>query len=530
MILIPYHIVLLFLFGLISTELFGQETIFSGLKSESRRADSYFVQGNYPQALKFYLSVEKRGKGTPETPLKIARTYYEMNDPVSAVQWFQKSEDSLFTKDDILYFSESLITVGEYEEAIEYLKFYQEHHDSSSEIIKKIWRISNIHHLYEDSIYYSIRPLDLNTRFAEFGPAYFQDGMIFISNRKRQGGIESIDASDHSGFHKLYYARSPKGSGMDFSLVEPFDLNAKFNLGGAAFFPDQKKMIFTRNSTHSSSREGSTTLKLFFAEYRDGSWKETGHFPFNSDAYSISHPNLNEDGTILYFVSDQPGGQGGKDIYRSVLENEEWSQPENLGPGINTYEDESFPFQHNDRHLYFASRGHGGFGGLDIFRADIDPGPQSEIINLGHPVNSPFDDFGFILNKEGIRGYMSSNRINGKKDDDLYAVEVDLQTYPLLISGILKYKTNGWEESEEIQRLQNAELLLIDNDRDIVVFKTQSDDQARFSLEIPYSSHYKIKIISNDIGEHIVSLQIPKNKKMHRDHEIVVVEDKFKNQ
>jgi hypothetical protein len=148
--------------------------------------------------------------------------------------------------------------------------------------------------------------------------------------------------------------------------------------------------------------------------------------------------------------------------------------------------------------------------------------------NLGFPVNSSHDDFGLILNMDGTHGFMASNRKSGGFDDDIYQVEVDLQSYPLTISGVVRYHDPDWVEASRQELLPLAALSLTDNRRNTVVYETTSDRNGRFTLLVPYSSQYRIKVTNEKVGELMVSLEIPKNRKRYTDHEIVVVKEKFK--
>ncbi|MEP5070819.1 MAG: hypothetical protein ABJQ96_09135, partial [Crocinitomicaceae bacterium] len=149
-------------------------------------------------------------------------------------------------------------------------------------------------------------------------------------------------------------------------------------------------------------------------------WKNIIPFQHNNRKYSVGHPTLSNDGKILIFSSDMPGGNGKTDLYISYREEDTWTTPVNLGSEINTSGTELFPYLYNDTTLYFSSTGLGGFGGLDIFKAKLDGFKAKEPLNLGQPINSFSDDFSFYLNENGNGGYFSSNRHGGKGLDDIY--------------------------------------------------------------------------------------------------------------
>lgn len=177
--------------------------------------------------------------------------------------------------------------------------------------------------------------------------------------------------------------------------------------GPAVFFDQDRKVIFTRSNGRKSP-DDTRNLQLMIAEKKpSGKWS-TPKKLFANPGYSTAHPATYDQGTVLYFSSDRPGGYGGSDIYRSRFANGSWSQPENLGPAVNTAGNELFPTLDSEGILYFASNGHGGLGGLDIFRFKTTE--TGELVNLGYPINSSADDFGIIFSQDQMEGYFSSRR------------------------------------------------------------------------------------------------------------------------
>ena len=146
---------------------------------------------------------------------------------------------------------------------------------------------------------------------------------------------------------------------------------------------------------------------------------------------------------------------------------------------------------------------------------------------MGYPINTNYDDFGLVVDSTDNHGYLSSNRENGGYNDDIYEFEMDLQAYPLTISGVLKFKEQNWADSLELKIMPNAKLYLFDNNRNVIVQEAVCDQNGGFSLTIPYYSKFKIKVVSADNEENIVSLEIPKHQQEQSDHEIVVIKDAF---
>lgn len=329
---------------------------------------------------------------------------------------------------------------------------------------------------------YRLENLDLNTNGEEFSPAYYQDGLVYVAGRKGGAAIETMGSGGGSGYLDLFYVPNRNNLKVasiinpDGSISKPVEqrnkasrqvgnytretandsptvpnytgslrisdglgyqenkadnpskrfsqtLNTKYHEGPATFSHDGQQIIFTRNNYNNGrakeSAGGVNKLKLYTAVQQDGGWKDIVELPFNSDEYSVGHPALNHEDDLLYFASDMPGGFGGTDLYVARFQNGRWSRPTNLGNTVNTKGNELFPFIDDAGNLYFASDGHKGLGGLDIFFATLTNGVTAQSIeHLDAPINSPQDDFGLITDSNRQGGYFSSNRREG--NDDIY--------------------------------------------------------------------------------------------------------------
>jgi hypothetical protein len=394
--------------------------------------------------------------------------------------------------------------------------------------MKKIWRLTNAQFLYEDSLHYTVSPIAANTGAGELCPKPFKDGILFLSNRKQLRLIEKLNA-EQEPFFNLYHSKIfsdslINGRRVYSKLSKPESrLNAKFNVGPFALYADDSKMVYAKNQNNENKTYG-----LAFAKFDKNQWFPESEFPFNGKNFSIIDPSISNDGKVLYFSSDMQGGVGGKDIYKSVFENGAWTRPINLGDVINTALDEVSPY-YRDNSLYFSSNGHAGLGGLDIFKADVLSDGFDEPKNMGYPINSTHDDFSIVIDSTYRGGYFSSNRIGQGRNDDIFEFEMDLQTYPVAISGHLRYKEHLIDDTSKVATLVNAKMYLVDAVRNVTVFEAVSDSNGQFSLTIPYFSKYKIHVIGPGEHENIVSLEIPKHRQDYSVHDIVVVKDAFKS-
>lgn len=290
--------------------------------------------------------------------------------------------------------------------------------------------------LINDSTEFSIQNLAMNSAALDFGTSYYKNGIVFSSSRSNADSRKKKYNWTGKPFWEMYVSEN-----SDSNLINPipFDesLKSKLNDGPASFSNDGTFIAFTRNQTNNKRKDKTIELEIFFSSYQNGSWTEPIPFYLNNINYSVGHPSLTQDGNTMFFASDMPGGFGKADIYsinRNV--NGEWGTPTNLGNAINTEGDDMFPFiTENERIFYFSSEGHFGLGGLDIFSSSISPSGFSKITNLGSPINSSNNDYGFIMNSNTRTGFFSSDRIGGKGGDDIYALsiadmEIEFEVFP----------------------------------------------------------------------------------------------------
>lgn len=510
----------------------AQDSIFGLFRSDIDVADKHFEGENYHQALEVFQHIAQKNKQPDDIHVKIARCYYFLNQYTKAVDHFKRhlARNKELSAQDLYLYSEALASIGHYGDAIESYKMTLAADPSNTLVQKKLWRLSNVKFLYEDSIYFAIKKVPFNTTYSEFAARPFDDGVVFVSNREEVRLVHKIDAGLNSPFYKLYYAQLVKDSSNNvLSYTEPmlFDkgLDNGFHAGAVAFFDQGNKMVYTTTSTKKAAGKG-RTLQLCFAEKTLKGWKKTASFPYNSLNYSNSDPAIDERGEVLYFTSDMNKEKTGKDIYKSIKINGQWTEPQNM-QSINTSGDEVSPYLHGNNALYFASNGHPGLGGLDIFKALMKGDSVKEIQNLGYPLNSSYDDFGIALDSLGRGGFLTSNRDQGGYNDDVYSFEMDIQPYPLQVTGVVNYIEQNWVDSSKVKVLANAKLILIDNIENVIVAETVSDDEGNFSMTIPYYSKYRLQIKGGGIKEGIVSFEVPKHTKKNDKYEIVVVNDDF---
>lgn len=423
------------------------KTLIFTLKSDIKKGDALFKHQSYIKALDYYKRVSERESGNSYVKLQIAECYRLLNNTQEAEEWYRPvMKSSSINSIHKLHFAEVLLSNGKPDSASYWYEQYALENKEDKRTLKKRKQLAELHRLFRDSLAYSVFPVSFNSPESDFSPVYFNKGIVFLSSRKQNMAVKTLNATDNSHFLDLYYAEPL----TDTSFTEPVkfhsDINSNLHEGPITFFDKGKKAIFSQNVSSGTAGQYKR-LYLYSAELSEDQkdWKNIQPLPFNNHAYSVSHPTFDKNQNILYFVSDKPGGYGGTDIYRSFYNNGSWSMPENLGNEINTEGNEMFPFIASDTVLYFSSTGHGGLGGLDIFSVDL---KESNLMvqNLGYPVNSPKDDFGIVLDNKNSKGYFSSNRLSGGANDDIFAltinkIKVEGIVMDMLKSGVVKGAT-----------------------------------------------------------------------------------------
>lgn len=289
--------------------------------------------------------------------------------------------------------------------------------------------------LISQNVKYSISNNSINTKYAELGVKYLDNNNILFSSSKKNDGdvnfIKERRPNNRQLFLDLYKGIIDNNGNIIQSEKFSSEINNKFYEGDITFTPDLKSIYFVWNNYYDTkSLKDSArykTLYLFKATIDENyDLKTITPVTFNSKNYSIKNPIVSKDGKKLYFSSNKQGGYGDYDIYvADIFENGIHSNPRNLGPIINTDKAELFPFITENNTLYFSSNGHKGKGGLDIFKSEFVNGQFTTIKNLPSPVNSPYDDFYFVLKEGTNSGFFTSNRKGGKGDVDIYTVKID---------------------------------------------------------------------------------------------------------
>lgn len=391
------------------------------LQIRLRNANESYEQFAYAEAVKDYEWVLNRKK-IPEATVNIAESYRQMGNSVKTEYWYRKALKLPNANPGWkLYLAEALKKNGNYAEAKKMFSEYLLLNRKDYRAMRLMESCDSISSFGEDTSLFTISLLRFNMQGEDnFSPAFYRSGIVFLSDKNYKGLSKTKSDFNGKRYLDLFYAKkTEKGNWLD---PEPLrgDVNGLFNEGPAVFLPDFNTMYFTRNNYTSNkidkNKHNVNVLKIYKAQLREGLWKVDGEMLFNNGDYSVAHPSINSDGTIIYFSSDMPWGYGGTDIYRVKLQGPNvWTKPINIGQNVNMEGNELFPFLQNDSTLYFSSNSNTGLGGLDIFVTHFVNGDWTKPQNLGSPINSSGDDFGFIIDSIGRNGYFSSDRFGSDK-------------------------------------------------------------------------------------------------------------------
>ena len=394
--------------------------------SAEKKATKAFRLGKYQTAIDLYKESLKKSPNDGRANFLVAESYRLSNRLKEAEPYYAKAGGRGVNPDSVkFYYGQSLEANGKYTEA---RKVWQEvAAEARAEKLKQraqdeIAGLDYLQKLNEKPSYYRVKNLELvNSPASEYSPVHVNDELYFTSSR----GNGKVYEATGTPFTDIFKVTS-RGAIVDLATLSPLPEginHENINDGCVTFTPDGKIMVFAKGN--SGKRKGSSDVDLYLTRFRNGNWSEPVPLNINDPEAWDSSPAFSQDGRTLYFASNRRGrgrnmaGYGGIDLYSAVMDSRgRFSRIKNLGAEINTAGNELFPYVAEDAKLYFASDGHPGYGGLDLFVVERANG-KTVIENLGQPVNSTGDDFGIFLFKAD-RGFFTSNRDGGKGDDDIY--------------------------------------------------------------------------------------------------------------
>ena len=428
---------LILLFAL-SPEIFAQ-------KRKVEKAYDFFKAGEYFLAIDHFKNAYSKTKDKAikaDMVYMVAECYRLLNDPKNSEIWYKKAVKTAYSKPDAQYwFAESLKKNGKYLQAIDEFKKYKQIVQNDARADQEIRACELATEWLRNPEAYKVDEIkDVNSRDADFSPAYARDdfGVIYFTSSRDDAKGNKTNGATGQNYTDIFESRLDKKG--KWSIPVTIDaLNSEFEDGTPNLSLDYREIYFTRCEVGKHQQKG---CSIMYSEKKGDTWGDPKNLGIMPDSIVAAHPAISPDGLTLYFVSDIKGGFGGKDIWFVTRDKpgSAWSKPKNAGPDINTTGDELFPYVRNDGTLYFASDGHIGMGGLDIFKARSQPDGTWIITNMKPPINSFADDFGIVFQNETEAGIFSSTR-KGRGNDDLYSFEMPPLKFN--ITGLVKDEKAG---------------------------------------------------------------------------------------
>lgn len=489
-----HKIIMLVVLGLFCTMSFAQ-------KGAVSKADKQFEKYSYIDARNIYLKVVEDGYVSAQIYEQLGDTYYYNSQYTDADKWYTKLIDEFPNDvgDPSYYFkaAQAAKSVGAYSKADTYMDLYAANGGNESIVAMYKANPNYLSKIAEGALDLEISSVEINSNRSDFVSSFDNGDFVFASTANATG--DRIYDWTQQGYLDLFVASIDENGGLSAVRTLPGDVNTEYHESSTTFSKDGKTMYFTRNNfidgKKSRGKGKLVGLKIYKAtKQSNGSWGAIEELPFNSNEYSCAHPALDVEEKRLYFSSNMPGTTGelgNSDLwYVAVNEDGTFGNPVNLGPNINTPYRESFPFINKEGKLYFASDGHLGLGGYDVYVSEIKNGEPQAVKNLGEPTNSALDDFGFIYDTEKSFGYVSSNREGGEGSisDDIYLLKRCVVT----IAGTVTNLTAG-------DVMPNATVTLLDNNNNVIA-TTTSDEDGRYSFdnELDCGTVYIVRVTADE--------------------------------
>lgn len=445
-------------------------------------ADRKFAQGEYFVAAdmyrKIYRSIPvKKRELRGEVALRMAESYRLINNPLRANAAYAnavryKVNDSTLN----LQYARSLQKVGDYKQAARYYADFLKLFPDNKFALNGLEGAKVAPEWKANPTLYTVKRMDLfNSNRGEFSPMLLPpdyDQLYFTSNREGVIG-DTISNITGSKLNDIFMSRKDESGNWMKSEHLDSPINTSSDEGTTSFSATGSAMYFTQTKLDSVN----TSFPSIYVSYRSsGSWGKGTKIEINKrDTTSVyAHPAITPSGDYIYFVSDMPGGYGGKDIWRASMVGDLVEFVENLGPDINTAGDEMFPYMRNDSTLYFSSDGHVGMGGLDIYKAEYNKKSKGwKVENMKFPINSQADDFGITFEGNKESGFFSSNRGDGKGFDHIYSF-----AYPIITT-----VAEGYIVDTDDEFVTNATIRVVGRDGTNMRFPGKNDGTYKMDVK-----------------------------------------------
>lgn len=432
------------------------------------RANDLFKNGAYAEAIPIYEAFLVKKPNNNAAKTKLANCYRILSRPDKAAPLLKDIvEDDNARPDDFLHYGETLMMLGKYDEAKSFFKKYnklQPENERGKLLLENVDKVKSLRPMFHNL---AVFPFSQNSDGDDNAPIIFRNGIAFASDRRTGFNIlKEKNPTTGRDYVTVYYAEQTG----DTSFTEPREISAKLteinrNTSNISFTADSKRAYFCRNG-NTPGRNGTYNMQIFTAETEDGtSFHNIEMLPFCTPENNYVYPSVTPDGKRLFFAAERSDGFGGLDIYVVTKTKKGWTKSENLGKKVNTAANEGFPFAAADGKLYFCSKGHPTYGGYDIFFTQQDTSTKEwqKPVNIGAPVNSPYDDISICFNKDGHSGAFTSMR--GGRGDDIFLFR--------MMSGSLP-DNKSVTTASDVPKTENTSTAVAVNNPKMVTEKTET--------------------------------------------------------
>jgi peptidoglycan-associated lipoprotein len=462
-----------------------------GISRKLKKADTVYEAGGYDKAANLYRKVAPKIKDKElkaHVFFKSGEAYRKSGNFASAGRSYDQAIRNKYPE-PVVYMrnAEMALMSANLEKAQKQLESFRELDPNNQQgaILQKSYELISSNP--SDGQYKIENVRVFNSRYHDFAPAFASsdyETLVFTSSRKEGKGSKAYEVTGQKNTDLFKVAMSKKGWGKPVPLD---NINTDDEEGASVLNYNYTIMYFTRCRQERGEKYG---CSIMLSKTQGDSWSDPEDLKLVNDSMIAAHPALSDDGLTMYFSSNIFGGYGGSDLWKITRGSESdnlWNEPVNLGERINTAGNEMFPFVRKDT-LYFASNGHPGYGGLDIYKAYPNGSGTWTVENMGKPINSEADDFGIIFENENERGYFSSRRKGGRGGDDIYSFKRDIP--------VIEYELNGVVRDVKSKiLLARAEVVL--NGSDGTTLKRTTEKDGAFQFRLSSNTEY-IAIVRRD--------------------------------
>jgi tetratricopeptide (TPR) repeat protein len=464
-------------------------------------ANDKFKSGYFNAALNIYNAIINEDSLNKEINFNIAVCYYELKDYTKSEEHFLKSSSAVSL--ELFRYKASIAHINmKFKKAINFYNAYKliagKKDLSNDEINRLIEQVKYAELAINNKRDVLIQNLgtDINTKYDEYFPMINADESILLFTTRRND--HTLDLNDLP--HEAIYGS--KKNSNSWSEPKSLKVNILGGNSGAGFSADGQTLFIAKDISNSNSKD------LYESKMGIDDWEELTKLgsDINSE-YNESNGTITLDDKVLYFSSDRPGGFGGKDIYKVLrLPNGQWSKAMNLGATVNSPYDEDAPFIHSDKKtLYFSSKGHQNMGGYDVFKTVLENDVWTNPENLKYPINTCDDDIYYVVAANGKVAYYSSNREGGYGGQDIYKIVLKDESSQLFVVKAIITTKDG-------KTPLSAKITLIENESKKVhgIYKS-NDVTGKFILLVNPEKTYNIIIESKDYHPMSADLEVDVN-------------------